>query len=300
MLNYIRLNKLFLVLITSLIVCPVFADTTDTHDYLAKKWLYALTSDTFAGRQSGTRGCKKACSYIKSQVRSMGLSPEIQRFKFNGATFRNIIVPLGKVKDTVIVIGAHYDGQYESTIDKKYPAADDNASGVVTVLLLLKLFQSLNVLPKYPILFCFWDGEELCYGDIFKGSKKFVKNNKYKVLFYINVDAIGHDHNQTNTMSFLHRGNGIADIISEFVKSKAFTFRFFEAPKGFGSSDQVPFDAQDIPYVSFYDSPTSDHRECGHNLHSIYDTPDAVSIDRLVSLSQLIYLVLTKKWYTHY
>ena len=87
----------------------------------------------------------------------MGYSPEVDTFKYGDAILRNIVVSVGNVKDTVIVIGAHYDGQFESDTLRKYPAADDNASGVVTVLLLLNKFKSLNIRSHYPILFCFWD-----------------------------------------------------------------------------------------------------------------------------------------------
>ena len=145
----------------------------ETPEELAKRWLYSIASDDFSGRRSGTDGCRKAFEYINEQISSMGYFPEVDSFKYDDAILRNIVVPVGKVKDSVIVIGAHYDGQYESKSLRKYPAADDNASGVVTVLLLLNKFKLLNIRSHYPILFCFWDGEEYCYGDIFKGSRYF-------------------------------------------------------------------------------------------------------------------------------
>ena len=67
---------------------------------------------------------------------------------------------------------------------------------------------------------------------------------------------------------------------------------FGEAQKGVGASDQVPFDATDIPYISFYDSPASNHKECGHDLHTVNDIPEAVSIDRIIILSELVFHLL--------
>lgn len=261
---------------------------------MAERWLFSITSDEFEGRRAGTIGCKKASEYIEDQVFSMGYTTEVIRFHYSDATLRNIVVPVGDVKDTVIVVGAHYDGQFESTPLKKYPAADDNASGVVTALLLLQKIKEVKDSLRYPVLICFWDGEEHCYGDIFKGSRHFVNTNNNTVLYYINVDAIGHDHDQSNTMSFLYRGDVVSDKVKEILNSNLFQFRYFKAPKGSGSSDHVPFDDKDIPYISFYDSPASKHKECGHNLHTVNDVPEAVSIERMVNLSELVFQLLNK------
>lgn len=284
------MNRLFLLLIC--FWCT--SVNAETAEELARKWLYTIASDDFSGRRSGTEGCRKAFEYIKEQISSMGYFPEVDTFKYEDATFRNIIVPVGNVIDTVIVVGAHYDGQFESSSSKKYPAANDNASGVVTILLLLQEFKDNGINPHYPIFFCFWDGEEDCYGDIFKGSKYYVEHNKNTVLYYINIDTIGHDHDQPNTMSFLYRGEGVSEIIKEMLNNKRFKFKYSEAPKGYGASDHVPFDVKDIPYIGFYDSPASKHKECGHDLHSINDIPEAVSIDKMVTLSELVFQILTK------
>lgn len=285
-----KLRLLFIFLLFGVVIY-IYADTPVKK---TKEWLYTITSDLFGGRRSGTDGCKKAFEYIKDQVSAMGYSPEVAMFKYEDAIFRNIIVHVGIVKDTVIVVGAHYDGPLESNLLEKYPAADDNASGVVTVLLLLKQFKENKVNTHYPILFCFWDGEEYSYGDIFKGAKNFVENNKKTILFYINIDTVGHDHNQTNTISFIYRGDGVSNKIEDILNSKRFKFRYSKAPKEVGSSDHVPFDAQDIPYIFFYDSPAANHKECGHDLHSVNDVPEAVSIDRIVNLSELVFHLLNK------
>lgn len=282
-------------ILLSVLICLCFTSIdAKKPEKLAKKWLYAITSDKYSGRMSGTEGGKEAFEYIKKQVSSMGYKLEIDSFKYKNVTLRNIIVPTGNVKDTVIVVGAHYDGQHESNSLKKYPAADDNASGVVTVLLLLQKFKSLNIPPHYPILFCFWDGEEYCYGEAFKGSRHFVENNNKVILYYINIDTIGHDHDQTNTMSFLYWGEDILSKINEILKNNSFKFRYFKAAKGKGESDQISFEAKDISYVSFYDSPAYKHKGCGHDLHSVNDIPEAISINRMVRLSDLVFNLVTK------
>lgn len=282
-------------ILLSVLICLSFTSIdAKKPEKLAKKWLYAITSDKYLGRMAGTEGGKEAFEYIKKQISSMGYKLEIDSFQYKDVTLRNIIVPVGIAKDTVIVVGAHYDGQFESNSLKKYPAANDNASGVVTVLLLLQKFKSLKKIPQYPILFCFWDGEEYCYGETFKGSRHFVDKNKKEVRYYINIDTVGHDHDQTNTMSFLYWGEDMLDKTNEILKSNSFKFRYFIAAKGKGTSDQVPFEDKGIPYMFFYDSPESKHKECGHDLHSVNDIPEAVSIDRLVKLSDLVFNILTK------
>ena len=107
---------------------------------------------TRRGMYQGDVGIRKT---ISRRLRSLGLNESknytlvnpnmAAMFKYEDAIFRNIIVHVGIVKDTVIVVGAHYDGPLESNLLEKYPAADDNASGVVTVLLLLKQFKENKV-----------------------------------------------------------------------------------------------------------------------------------------------------------
>jgi len=89
------------------------------------------------------------------------------------------IVAVRPGSNKTIVIGAHYDSVSRS------PGADDNASGVAGVLELAKRACRGK---GSKIIFILFSGEE--QGLV--GSRYWVKNNKEKIDFMINLDMIGH------------------------------------------------------------------------------------------------------------
>jgi hypothetical protein len=131
-----------------------------------------LADNALEGREAGTRGGRAAgdylaCQYARLHLRGAGSDGFCQPFSPN---FRNILAILDgsdpKLRDQVIVIGAHYDhigyGGRLSLGPSGYihPGADDNASGTATVLELAKAFTILSAAPKRSILFAAWDAEE--------------------------------------------------------------------------------------------------------------------------------------------
>ncbi len=103
-----------------------------------------LASPEFEGRRTGTPGNGKARAWIVERFREAGLAPlsaDFQmsfQFTLNSATTTGVNV-IGLCKgsgaaDTgVMVITAHYD-HLGVIKDQTYPGADDNASGVATIL----------------------------------------------------------------------------------------------------------------------------------------------------------------------
>lgn len=78
---------------------------------------------------------EKASFYIEERFRSYGLPVERQAFTYRGSIYYNIIAEVkGRGEgDGILVIGAHYDTVVGT------PGADDNASGVATLLELARL-----------------------------------------------------------------------------------------------------------------------------------------------------------------
>lgn len=73
---------------------------------------------------------EKAALYIEERYRFCGLSVKRQVFAYRGKSYYNIIAEVKGMGggDGVLVIGAHYDTVVGT------PRADDNASGVATLL----------------------------------------------------------------------------------------------------------------------------------------------------------------------
>ncbi|NIR35196.1 MAG: M20/M25/M40 family metallo-hydrolase, partial [Actinobacteria bacterium] len=63
--------------------------------------------------------------------------------------------------DEVVVIGAHYDHLGRDPDGAINNGANDNASGVATVLEIARLYQAQDYRPARSVLFAAWDGEEL-------------------------------------------------------------------------------------------------------------------------------------------
>ena len=108
-----------------------------------------LSADDMEGRDTGSAGGAKARAYIVSRLDALGVAPasfgRLQPFQAQGHTREgtrtfdgvNIIglIPGARVADRYIVVTAHYDhvGVNDGQI---YNGADDNASGVATLLAL--------------------------------------------------------------------------------------------------------------------------------------------------------------------
>lgn len=255
---------------------------TRNFDSLSSKqeaWLFALCSKEYAGRKTASRGDSLAFELIKSEVCKMGYAPMEKTFcTTSGYLLRNLQVLLQGEIDSTIVIGSHYDGPVQSSVSAHYPAANDNASGVVTTLSVLETLSKMKLFAKPSLEFCFWDGEEVFDGSCFWGSRYYVSslNNKKLVEYYINLDSVGHNHD----LYVKHKGyKYVPHLLSNIYSNNRFSYIDIDMNEtGGGSSDYVPFGNVGIPYIGFGDHNGS---QCSYPSHSVNDLPEAVSLDRI-------------------
>lgn len=133
-----------------------------------------LADDVLEGREAGSRGSHAAARYIVGRLESTGLTPAganggfLQSFPGNS---QNILAVLPgtdpDLADEYILVGAHYDHVGYGTRRNSYGpvgfihnGADDNASGVATLLEVIDALAHVDHRPRRSILFAFWDGEE--------------------------------------------------------------------------------------------------------------------------------------------
>ncbi len=93
-----------------------------------------------------------------------------------------------ELKEEVIIIGAHLDGQ--GSPGALFPSALDNASGVADLMGAAKAMASSGVKPARSVMFLFFGGEECGL----YGSTKFVNEPQWpkeKTLFMMNLDMVG-------------------------------------------------------------------------------------------------------------
>jgi Zn-dependent M28 family amino/carboxypeptidase len=111
--------------------------------------VHALSEEIYPRSYDQRAKLAAAAIYVRSQLASVGASPEEQVFTVDGERYRNIIARYGPSHGPVLVIGAHYDsygneirgasfpGGYDDTTHT--PGADDNASGVAGLIELARL-----------------------------------------------------------------------------------------------------------------------------------------------------------------
>lgn len=130
--------------------------------------LFTLSADDMEGRAPSTAGSEKARAYIVSRFEELGVAaPAMGRLQpFEATTRRGAVVngtnilgviPGTRRGDRYIVVTAHYDhvGVKDGEI---YNGADDNASGVATMLALATELK--RQAPEHSVIFVAFDAEE--------------------------------------------------------------------------------------------------------------------------------------------
>lgn len=155
-----------------------------------------LSSDSYEGRKTGTKGAEMARVYLNNRFKAIGLKsfPQLQGFEQSfsfergGKTIngKNLIGFIEGKTDEVIVISAHYD--HIGTIrGEVYNGADDNASGVAALLKFAAYYKVHQ--PNHTLIFAAFDAEEMGL----QGAKAFVANppvNIQLIKLNINMDMI--------------------------------------------------------------------------------------------------------------
>ncbi|CAN5243138.1 M20/M25/M40 family metallo-hydrolase [soil metagenome] len=130
-----------------------------------------LSADDMEGRDTGSPGGARARAYIVSRLEALGIeAPPMGRLQpfeaearsrsgpkhYSGTNILGLI-PGTRVSDRYIVISAHYDhvGINEGLI---YNGADDNASGVATMLEIAARLKANP--PEHSVIIVAFDGEE--------------------------------------------------------------------------------------------------------------------------------------------
>lgn len=190
------------------------------------KHLHFLASDELQGRQTGTKGQKKAATYISNHFQQIGLLPlvadsfGVKRYqqpflikRYFGHQYSVVLQPSRKdlkAKNIIrteniigliegseqpqeyIVISAHYDhlGTQNGVV---FNGADDDASGTSCVLALAEAFaqaQKAGFKPKKSLLFMTVTGEEMgLLGSEYFTEKPIIPLSGIKCN--LNIDMVG-------------------------------------------------------------------------------------------------------------
>jgi hypothetical protein len=264
-----------------------------------KSYIDVLADDTFEGREAGSRGGRAAGNYLLKAFEEHGATPAgeggtyLQSFQ---SASRNILGLVeggdSRLKDQVIVVGAHYDHVGYGRATNSYGplgyihnGADDNASGVAGVLELLDAVKRLPTPPKRSILFACWDGEE---GGL-HGSRHWISRptvSLSRVIFNVNIDMIGRMKNGRLEILGVRTAPGLRRLVSEANGEGPAALVFDWKLKA--DSDHWPFYERRIPFLMFHTGLHEDYHRPSDDAHRInYDGLAAVSKEIFWSVMRL-------------
>jgi len=140
-------------------------------------------------------------------------------------------------KDEIIVIGAHYDPLGREPDGAVMNGANDNASGVATILEIARLWHAQGYRPARSVLFAAWDGEE----QGLLGSRHYVENPTYpltRTVAMLNLDMVG----AGETLQIDGGGPVVAQLLAG-----AETYGITTTLTSAGRSDHASFDEAGVP-----------------------------------------------------
>ncbi len=196
-----------------------------------------------------------------------------------------------KLKEEVVVVGAHYDhvGYFtpsaigSSEKDSIYNGADDNASGTVGMLEVAKAFGLSKSKPKRSILFIAFCGEEKGL----LGSRYYVDNPLFpieKTVAMINLDMIGRNSIDSLILIGWSYSEDMKRIAEE--ENSAIGFKFsYDGERDFPRSDQANFARKGVPVIFFHSGEHEDY-------HKVSDEADKINFSKIEKVTKLCYRVV--------
>ena len=294
---------------------PITPDSVKPH-------VVALADDSFEGRGAGYPGERKAADYIAREFKQIGLKPVgdslrgrrsyFQEFKFQAArptvawqvlTSRNVLGLIEgndpALKNEIVVIGAHYDGQgrsgqadagprfgveqAKSANDDIWNSADDNAASVAAILEIARAIKSQKIISRRSVLFIAFGAEEHGVG----GSMYYVSHPAFPLAHHIamlNLEKLGRAPDRpfnVNATASSKEWTEILKAAQDETKTKVVPNVPFNVP----DSDHYPFIASRVPALMLYVSAPS-------VAHFANDTADSIDFGRVAEAARFAMAVL--------
>ena len=188
-----KTNRIIITVLLLLVGSITFAQTQQER---LTRHVYTLAGDSLRGRKAGSEDAAKAAAYIGKQFEEIGIQPYFeegwyQTFEKAGTTYKNVVGILPGndpvMKDEYIIIGAHYD-HLGVRNDEIYNGADDNASGIATIIEMARILKSQQGDLKRSVIVVAFDAEEIGLW----GSDYLSKNlDLSKVKLMMSIDMVG-------------------------------------------------------------------------------------------------------------
>lgn len=251
--------------------------------------LSILASDEMKGREIGTLENDSAAIYIAKRFEENNLdyctgNSYLVPFDYKGKTVYNVCgIKKGKTEKT-LAFTAHFDhiGSNTNEGDHVFNGADDNASGVTTVIGLADFFKTQK--PDFSMMFIAFNGEEKGM----KGSKA-ISNLENLQSKYQNITALFNFEMVATVSKFgpnamYMTGDEFSDLDELFNGKAVNSLKIFPDPylgqNLFYRSDNVSFVKKKVIAHSFS---TVDMNTAKH-YHQLNDDLEIVNFDNLTQI----------------
>ena len=190
-----------------------------------------------------------------------------------------------KLKDEVVMVGAHLDSWHAST------GATDNAAGSAVVMEAARIIQSLNLKPRRTIRVALWSGEE----QGLYGSTNYVKQH----FGEMKNGSLSKGKDYEKLSAYFNLDNGTGRIRGVYLQGNSAVRPFFESwlspfadldaktltISNTGGTDHLPFDAIGLPGFQFI----QDEIEYGTRTHhSNQDNFDRIQAEDMKQASTIM------------
>ncbi len=298
MLAQTRMMVKWLCFVSCLFSAKVWGEVAEFESALLRD-IKLLADDQMQGRKTGHPGAELARRYIEQRYQQLKLLPLQEKgfrqvFSYSsGFTEKKGMNVIGWRQGCVhpssyVVITAHYDhlGMSGSRV---YNGADDNASGVATMLALAALLgQSC---PAYSYIFAATDAEE----NGLYGAKALLRHFPVAaehILLNLNLDMLS--RGERSNQLYVYGARSLPGV-SEFFKQRSFAVKIKLRRQGRqqgqsgtdwdNASDHAPFRRAGIPFLYFGVDTHADY----HSINDDWQRIDSDFLQRMFSsLSQVL------------
>jgi hypothetical protein len=185
---------------------------------------------TIMNRVTGSEGLQWAKDYVSQELARLGYTVELRDWSREGKADQNLIaMKMGSLlSDQEVYFVAHLDGVKKNR-KERFPAADDDASGVVDLLELARVLSNYSL--SRTVVFLFSTGEE--EGTL--GATSYVSQLSPKALsaiqYVVNVDMIGYDENRDGAMQLWPGEHAPSRALTEVMSDTIRTYQLNLVPR---------------------------------------------------------------------
>ncbi len=256
------------------------------------EWISDLVN--FSTRHTLSPQNIEVAQWLQSQFKALGYNDVVfHDFTHSGVTCHNVICtkPGNPDPDKNLIVCAHYDSRMSDSGDftSAAPGANDNASGVATLLEIARILLTINT--KYSIRFVGFSGEE--QGLIGSAAyASFLNASGVQIQLLINLDMIGHPENPADPTIIIERDIG-NDVAANDAPSHNFAMQMVQAAADYTkiktslgpiySSDYMPFEHFGYVCIGAYDG-----ADALPFYHTVNDTLDKVDMSFCAEVTRMV------------